>query len=153
MKPRILTNPHEILETAGKCDVCYVSMADANNMPYLVPMNFGLSDNEIYLHSAQSGRKIDILKNNPNVCVCFTTDHKLRWQSEEVACSYSMKYRSIRAYGVVEFVDNFEEKISYLNIIMQKYTGKDFQFNAPSIQEVLCWRVKVSVWEGRVYGY
>ncbi|MCF8367092.1 MAG: pyridoxamine 5'-phosphate oxidase family protein [Bacteroidales bacterium] len=153
MKPRILTNPQEVLDTADKCDVCFVSMVDTHGMPYMVPMNFGLKDGIIYLHSAQTGRKIDILKTNPNVCVGFTNDHKLRWQNEDVACSYSMKYRSIRAYGTVRFIENEQQKIDALNIIMHKYTGKEFGYNAPSIREVLCWCVDVNKWEGKVYGY
>lgn len=153
MKPRMLTNPQEVLDTADKCEICFVSMVDNEGMPYMVPMNFGLKEGVIFLHSAQTGRKIDILKNNPNVCVGFTTDHKLRWQSEGVACSYSMKYRSIRAYGTVRFIENEDEKIAALNVIMQKYTGKDFTYNTPSIREVLCWCVDVKNWEGKVYGY
>jgi len=153
MKPRLLTNPQEVLDTADKCEVCYVSMADEQGMPYLVPMNFGLKDGVIFLHSAQTGRKIDILKKRPHVCINFTTDHHLRWQNEDVACSYSMKYRSIRAYGKVIFIENEKDKIDTLNVIMQKYTGKDFEYNAPSLREVLCWKVDVNKWEGRVYGY
>jgi hypothetical protein len=112
-----------------------------------------LFEGNIYLHSAQEGRKIDILKAHPDVCVCFTSDYELRWQSEEVACSYSMKYRSMRAYGKVEFIEDTDAKIEALNIVMQKYTGKDFEYSAPSLREVLCWRVVVDKWEGRVYGY
>ncbi len=153
MKSRMLTNPLEVLEIANKCEACFVSMVDEARMPYLVPMNFGLSDGNIFLHSAQTGRKIDIVKQRPDVCVCFTTDNKLRWQHEEVACSYSMKYRSIRAFGKVEFIEDLDEKIIALNIVMQKYTNKDFKYSIPSLREVLCWRVKVSKWEGRVYGY
>ncbi|MFP4472235.1 MAG: pyridoxamine 5'-phosphate oxidase family protein [Bacteroidota bacterium] len=153
MKNRMLTNPQEILETAAKCEVCYVGMADENNLPYVVPMNFGLHEGNIYLHSAQTGLKINILKKNPAVCVNFTTDHVLRWQSEGMACSYSMKYRSMRAYGKVEFITDYDQKVEALNIIMRKYTGKDFSFNAPAVNEVLPWVVKVEKWEGRVYGY
>lgn len=153
MKPRMLTSLQAILDTADNSDVCFVSMVDPSGKPYLVPMNFGIHNQEIYLHSAQTGRKIDILKSNPEVCVCFTSDHHLRWQNEGVACSYSMKYRSIRAFGRVEFIEGDEKKIDALNIVMQKYTGKQFDYNQPSIREVCCWKVIVDDWEGRVYGY
>ena len=149
----MLTNPQEILETADRCDMCHVAMVDEHQMPYVVPMNFGLHEGNIYFHSAQTGLKIDILKKNPYVCVNFTTDHELRWQNEGVACSYSMRYRSMRAYGKVEFITDFDLKVEALNIIMRKYTGKNFSFNAPSVHEVLPWVVKVDKWEGRVYGY
>jgi uncharacterized protein len=153
MKPRILTNPQEVLSTANQSEVCFVSMADSEGMPYVIPMNFGLKDGIVFLHSAQTGRKIDILRKNPHVCICFTNDHKLRWQNENVACSYSMKYRSVRAFGKVVFISEEQQKINALNVIMQKYTGKDFNYNAPSLREVLCWKVEVCKWEGRVYGY
>ena len=153
MKPRMLTNPQEVLDTANKCEVCYLGMSDPENKPYVLPFNFGLHEGNIYLHSAQKGLKIDILKNNPNVCVSFSTDHVLRWQSEEVACSYSMKYRSILAFGKVEFINDFDEKVKALNVIMRKYTGKDFEFKSPAVIDVQPWRVIVEKWEGRVYGY
>lgn len=153
MKARMLTNPQEVIDTANKSEVCFVGMVDTQNMPYVVPMNFGLYNNNIYLHSAPDGRKIAFLKKKADVCVNFTNDHHLRWQNEGVACSYSMKYRSIRAFGKVEFIDDYDEKVKHLNVIMQKYTGKDFPFNEPAVRDVLCWRVMVHTWEGRVYGY
>jgi len=153
MKPRYLTNQQEILDTANKSEVCYLGMVDPENMPYVLPFNFGLHNETIYLHSAKEGRKIDVLKNNPNVCVSFSTDHVLRWQHEKVACSYSMKYRSILAYGKVVFINDFDEKTEALNIIMRKYTGREFRFNAPASNEVQPWKVVVDKWVGRVYGY
>ncbi len=153
MKHRILTYLPELIQTANKSDVCYLGMADENNQPYVLPFNFGLFENNIYLHSAKTGHKINIMKMNPKVCVSFSSDHVLRWQHEDVACSYSMKFRSVLAFGKVEFIDDFDEKIKALNVIMRKYTGKDFPFNTPAVNEVQPWRVLVEKWEGRVYGY
>ncbi len=153
MKSRMLTNPKEVTDTANKCDVCYLGMSDLDDRPYVLPLNFGLHEGNIYLHSAQKGLKIDILKNNPNVCASFSTDHALRCQAEEVACSYSMKYRSILAFGKVEFIYDFDEKVKALNVIMRKYTGRDFEYNRPPVIGVQPWRVLVEKWEGRVYGY
>lgn len=136
-----------------KCQVCHVSMVDQHGMPYVVPMNFGFADEVIYLHSAQTGKIIDILKNNPAVCINFTTDHKLRYQHEEVACSWNMKYRSVLCYGKVKFLDTPDEKVKALNVIMNHYAGKDFSYNDPAIREVNCWIVAIDVMEGRAYGY
>jgi hypothetical protein len=33
--------------------------------------------------------KMEILKSRPQVCIVFSTDHLLKAQSEQVACSYS----------------------------------------------------------------
>jgi len=153
MKNRALTNPSEITDIIKKCLFCHVAMVDQNGLPYVLPFNFGYDEGAIYLHSSQHGKKIDILKNNNNVCVAFSTDHLLRFQSEDVACSYSMKYRSVLASGKVEFIEDPDQKMKALNIIMKQYTQKDFRFNPPSIKEVCCWKVKIEKIEGRVYGY
>ncbi len=153
MKKRVLENPRDILDIIENCQVCYVSMVDADNKPYVIPMNFGFADNTILLHGAKHGKKIDILKNNPNVCIVFSIDHQLRWQHEEVACSWSMKYRSVLAYGKVEFIDSNAEKEAVFHQFMKNYTEKDFKYSKPSLEEVQVLKVPVDQFEGRVYGY
>jgi len=64
-----------------------------------------------------------------------------------------MKYRSVLAHGHVEFIGNYDEKVKALNIIMQHYTNRDFDYNEPAVNDVLVWRVLVEQWEGRNYGY
>ena len=128
-------------------------MTDLEGNPYLLPMNFGFKDGVIYIHGAQKGKKIDILKVNPQVCVNFSTDHQLLFQSEEVACSWSMRYRSVLAYGRVEFITDPTEKISALDIVMAQYSDRSFRYNPPSIREVNVWKIKVDRFEGRIFGY
>lgn len=153
MRHRSIAEKKEILQVITACQFCQVAMVDPEGLPYLLPMNFGFSDDIIYLHSAQKGKKIDILKQRPDVCVNFTTDHQLRYQSEQVACSWSMKYRSVLCYGKVHFLKDSDEKVHALNMIMRNYSDRAFSYNAPSIQEVNCWIVPVDRFEGRVYGY
>jgi nitroimidazol reductase NimA-like FMN-containing flavoprotein (pyridoxamine 5'-phosphate oxidase superfamily) len=57
MKARTVTNLTDIFDTILKSEVCYVGMVDDSGMPYVLPMNFGLKDGFIYLHSARSGKK------------------------------------------------------------------------------------------------
>jgi uncharacterized protein len=153
MKHRTLTNSKEIEEIIKKCQVCHVAMVDQEGKPYIVPMNFGFEEGIIYLHSSRIGKKIDILKNNPEVCVEFSTDYLLRYQNEDVACSWSMKYRSVLAYGKVTFIEDDLQKTDHLHLIMKNYTPKEFKYNPPSVKEVCCWKVNVERFEGRVFGY
>lgn len=153
MRTRIIDKQEEIDGIISKCQVCYVGMVDKNNMPYVVPLNFGYKDGYIYLHSAQTGRKIDILNNNPNVCIAFSTDHLLRFQSEEIACSYSMHYRSVMAFGKVEFIENDTQKKEVLDIIMSHYTDRTLSYAPPSIREVKTYRVKVEKCTGKIFGH
>jgi uncharacterized protein len=153
MKNRTITLDSEIESIIRKCDACNVAMTDTDQKPYVVPMNFGYGDGFIYLHSSQKGRKIDILRQNNLVCVSFSTDHQLRWQNEGVACSYGMKYRSVLAHGHVEFIEDYDEKVKGLNIIMSQYSGREFKYNAPAVNDVCVFRVVVEKLEGRAYGY
>ena len=153
MKPRPITDPQEIKSVLDAADCCYVSMVTPEGSPYVVPMNFGFDEEYIYLHSSRAGKKIDILRQNSQVCIAFSAFHQLRYQSEKVACSWSMKYKSILIYGDVEFVEDPDVKVNMLNAMMRKYAGRDFTYNAPALKEVLTFRVKIARLEGRAYRY
>ncbi len=153
MGNRLSNEPQEVRQILDKCDVCYVGMIDTEGNPYVLPFNFGYEDGVLYLHSAGEGKKIDALRRHPKVCVAFSTDHKLFHRHEPVACSYGMRYRSVLLHGSIEFIDNYEEKVRVLNVIMQKYTGRDFSYNAPAINNVCVYRLNVSLMEAKENGY
>lgn len=153
MRARAILDKKELADVIQRSRFCHLSLVDEQGKPYVIPMNFGFRDDVIYLHGAQHGRKIDILKNNPSVCINFTTDHLLRYQNEEVACSWSMKYRSVLCYGDAEFITEPEEKIAAFHIVMAQYTDGEFKFNSPAIREVCVWKVRVLRMDGRAYGY
>lgn len=153
MRSRMTFDKLEIREIIDKCDTCYLGMVDLEGLPYVLPFNFGFEDGVIYLHSAKEGRKMDIIAHNPNVCVAFSTDHKLYFRHETMACSYGMDYRSVLAFGNIVFIEDFDEKVRVMNIIMRKYTGKEFPYNAPAINNVAIYKVAISKIEGKVSGY
>lgn len=152
MRPRPISKPEEIDDIINKCQVCHLSMVGPDNEPYVLPMNFGYYEGIVYLHSSQHGKKMDILRQNPKVVLAFSTDYSLRYQNEEVACSYSMKYRSILVYGHVEFIEDADAKKAVMNLVMQHYTGKDFEYNIPAIREVCIYKVVPDQVTGRAYG-
>ncbi len=153
MRAKLITQQREIDDIINRCEVCYVGMVDEHQRPYVLPFNFGYRDGVIYLHSSRKGLKMEILKSRPQVCIVFSTDHLLKAQSEQVACSYSMHYRSVQAFGSVEFVEDREEKIRILDIIMAHYTGREFTYNEPALREVSTYKVNVERFSGKIFGY
>jgi len=97
---------------------------------------------------------MNILRNNPNVCIAFSNSEELSYQSANVACSHFMKYKSVLVWGPVEFIEDAEEKISILNTFMKHYTGRDdYKYNAPAIANVKVYRVSTKNMSGKTYGF
>jgi hypothetical protein len=153
MKNRELTFKPELDGIIAKCQYCCLAMTDAEGHPYVLPMNFGFDGEYVYFHGSRTGKKVDALKKNPEVCINFSTDHDLRYVNEEVACSWSMRYRSVLVYGKAEFIEDDEEKIRCLNVIMKQYSDKNFEYSGPAVRDVMVVRVRVERMEGRAYGY
>ncbi len=154
MKSRFITLSPEIEKIITSCEACYVGMVSADNKPYTLPFNFGFENGTLYLHGAPTGRKMDVLKNNPSVCVAFSSNHQMYNVSENVACSYGMKYKSALIEGKIEFVDDYDEKVRILNVIMRQYTKRDdFKYNAPAVNNIAVMRVVADSITAKAFGY
>jgi nitroimidazol reductase NimA-like FMN-containing flavoprotein (pyridoxamine 5'-phosphate oxidase superfamily) len=147
-----INNKEKMIEIISSCKVCCIGMVDKNNNPYVLPFNFGIKDEYIWFHSSKDGKKIETLKNNPKVCVSFSTDYELGNRDEHVACSYFMKYKSVLVYGEIETITDYDKKIEGMNIIMNQYTKRDdFKYNLPAINNVNIFKLKINNITGRYY--
>lgn len=155
MNSKPISDKKEMLQIIDECDVCFVGMSD-NNSPYVLPFNFAIEGESLYLHSAPEGRKISILEKNNQVCVSFSTGHKMYFQHEEVACSWGMLFKSVIAWGSVEYLEQNEDKIHCLNLFMKKYSGKDaghFSYSMPSLKNVKILKIDITKMTGKKRGY
>ncbi len=140
-KEKEVTDKKEIEQIFKTAHICRLAMIDGE-MPYIVPMNFGYKDNTLYFHSAISGRKIDILKKNLNVC--FEIDIPGETINAEKACNWSMSFVSIIGEGTVLFIDDEAEKIDALNIIMKHYSDSgEWDFNKKMMEKTLVFKVEI----------
>lgn len=154
MRVQSVLNNDIIEDIINNTQVAYLSTIDDEGNPYVVPMNFAYEDGVIYMHSGHKGKKINYLTNHPFVRIAFSNNEILGYQSENVACSYYMKYKSAIVEGYVNFVDDFETKKFYLNKIMQKYTGRnDFEYNKPAIDNVIVFNIQITKMTGKTLGY
>ena len=150
-KDREITDFNEILAILDKCDVCRLAMVDDGNA-YVVPLNFGYTQENrvitLYFHSANEGRKIDILKRNPAVCVEMDCAHQLI--SGNKPCDYTMDFESLIGSGTVEFIDSRDEKIVALTQIMRKYS-KDicFEFDTNLLERTILFKADVRDFAGK----
>ncbi len=123
-----------------KANVCRLGLFDGVK-PYIVPMSYGYKSGTLYFHSAQDGRKVEILKKNP--VVCFEIDIPGSVVSSEEACSWSMNYLSVMGEGKVSFVSDENKKKEALNCIMDHYSGKkEWSFSTGMLQKTLVFTVE-----------
>jgi nitroimidazol reductase NimA-like FMN-containing flavoprotein (pyridoxamine 5'-phosphate oxidase superfamily) len=152
LRPRFLSKDTEMDDIIREAQVCYVGMADADG-PYVLPMNFAYENKTLYLHCDTHGRKLDILRENPSVCVNFNTGNELFYRHKEVGCSWGMKFKSVNLHGKVTFVEDYEEKYRIMKMVMKKYSGEDYEFSVPSIKNVIVMSITADKLTGKVYGY
>ncbi|MCL2773442.1 MAG: pyridoxamine 5'-phosphate oxidase family protein [Oscillospiraceae bacterium] len=150
---REITDKTEIIKVTDKCDVCRVALSH-NNVPYIVPMNFGYEYADgrliLYFHCAKEGRKLDIIKENSAACFEMDCSHNII--SGEKACNYSMEYESVIGNGNIVIVGDgeIEEKRRALDLIMKKYAPeKSFEFSEANISSVTILKLNVREFTGK----
>ena len=131
-----------ILDTAS---VLHLGLS-VDNEPYVVPMNYGYRmDGEkltVYLHSGLRGKKLDMIRANPNVFFELDCD-RLPFEGE-MPCQYGMAYSSVMGRGKATIVEDVEEKKQAMTLLMKTQTGKDFAFQDRLVSMVAVIRIDVS---------
>ena len=152
MKTQNITDPQEIADIIGRCPYCILSLIDEEGNPYAIPMNFAYHEGVVYLHSGSEGTKMEAVRHNPNVCLTFCEGHELVYIHQQVACSYSMKSRSVVCRGKVHFIEELEEKRRILQIFMRHYTDNECGFSAPAVRNVVIWAIPVTQMTCKSFG-
>lgn len=152
MRTLFIEDQTAIFDIMKQCRTCFLALSGIDNTPYVVPMNFGFDSEYLYLHSAQEGRKWEMMKQNPKACVTFCLGEDLAWQDEHVACSWRVKSKTVIVEGSVEFVDDFDEKEKILHLFMKQYSDKTFKFNAPAIRNVGVVKIKLDNIKAKEFG-
>lgn len=147
---REITDQNEIEDIIARCDICRIALCK-DGKPYMVPMNFGYKDRVLYLHSAHDGEKMDIIKENPNLCFEMEVDTVL--VPGEIGCKWTMHYKSVIGFGVAEIVTDTAEKSQALDIIMEQYCGNQkFDFIPKVLDMMSIIKVPVDEMTGKKAG-
>ena len=143
---REVTDINSILEIVGRAKILHLGLFDIG-FPYIVPMHFGYEFSEgrfvFFLHSAKEGHKLDLIKDNPNVCIELECDVNLI-SGGEVPCKYGSEYASVIGRGQAELVEDEEEKIKGLKLLMKNQTGRCFEIDGKMAESVAVIKVVIS---------
>ena len=114
VKCKLDNEPAEKILREGSYGVLALTGDEGYN--YAVPINYAVSENKIYFHSALTGHKLDAIKNNSKVSFCVVDRHDVI--SEE----FTTYFTSAIVFGKIRLAENDDEKILGLNLLAEKYS-------------------------------
>ncbi len=128
-----------------------MSMVDGDKTPYGIPLSIVRVDNALYFHAAKVGRKVDILKDNPNVSVAFVGRVKVPQKYSDsdieamiqqpsrvgnmVSNVFTTEFESAIVTGKAVLVCDEVEMTKALMAICQKYTPTKMQYADIAIKD------------------
>lgn len=123
---REITDPTVLFDILQRCTTVRIGIR-GGDFPYIVPVSFGISLEDskpvIFFHCAREGMKLDLLRNDPHVCV----EGDIFIKTEMTGRGVTTRYESIIGTGVCEILRDEEACLYGLSRIMEHYgfTGYD----------------------------
>lgn len=125
---------HRVMD---RCEYMVLSMTGTDGLPYSVPLTPVRSGEDIYFHCAPEGEKVDALRANPRVAMCFVGE------AETVPRKFTARYSSVLARGTASEVTDEEEKREALRLLCLRHCPADMD----RFDEVLkAWLPGTAVW-------
>lgn len=123
-KDREILDIQEIEGIIRRCQVCRVAFA-AGDTPYIVPMSYGYERQgecfTLFFHCAGSGRKLDMMAQNPRVCFEMDGECRLVPGLDGHPEQCTMAYESVVGWGTARLVTDVGAKKHALGRLMVHY--------------------------------
>lgn len=109
------------LAVADKCEYAILAMAAKTGEPYCIPVSIARDGEKIYFHCAKVGTKIDMMRENPQVCMTCIGD------TQRLPEEFTTRFESAVIRGRASEVSDDETKIHALRLICERHaaTGMD----------------------------
>jgi Predicted flavin-nucleotide-binding protein len=143
-----ITDPDELHRILDEALVLHLGMVD-DGRPYVVPLNFAREGDELWLHCASEGRKLDCLRRQPSVCV--EVERLIQITSGPTACgNWTSHFESVIGFGTATVLSDDEHKLHAMQTIMGKYSGKqDWEFSPETLAKIVIVRVNLESLTGK----
>jgi len=96
----------------------YLGLTDGTE-PYVVPLNYVWWNGAIYIHGAEEGRKMEMLKNNSRAC--FTVSENFGTMVHPVPAKTDTAYMSVMVFGEATIVEDLDEATAAMEKMLDKY--------------------------------
>lgn len=144
---KAISDPAEINQILEKGQVLYLGLCD-QGQPYVLPFNYGVAGDRVYLHTGLEGYKFAVLAANDRVS--FAVAVQVELLPGEVACAWECRYKSVVAFGRATPVEDPEEIALGLTAITRHYAGPgDYDFKPESLARARVIRIQVEEITGK----
>lgn len=140
------------LGVIDQCSHGVVAISTDSGAPYCLPLSLVRVDNSLYFHCAAQGRKLDLLRRHPQVCVTFVGKDSPTFVAPT---EYTTYFQSVIATGTASEVTDEAEKIAALRALCQKMTPDAMQGNffelaiQQSLSVTSVWRIDLEEISGK----
>jgi nitroimidazol reductase NimA-like FMN-containing flavoprotein (pyridoxamine 5'-phosphate oxidase superfamily) len=149
---KAITSPAELSAVVSGQKFLTLALC-AENRPYLVTIShaFDAERNCFYFHCAPTGRKIDLIRANPQVYGQVLEDHGY------LAGQCDHAYRTVQFDGRAELVEDAVEKLHALNLLVEALEPEPEPVKArllkpARLDTIAVVRVTVTGWSGKKSG-
>jgi nitroimidazol reductase NimA-like FMN-containing flavoprotein (pyridoxamine 5'-phosphate oxidase superfamily) len=110
-------------------NLLHLGLAD-NNIPYVVPMNYGFDGENLFLHCAVEGKKLDIIRRNKaekGTPCFFEIVDSVKLYIVEDSSECTTYFRSVMGNGKIFIIDDPEERYEGLKIILKHTINRELE--------------------------
>jgi nitroimidazol reductase NimA-like FMN-containing flavoprotein (pyridoxamine 5'-phosphate oxidase superfamily) len=91
-----------------------------HGQPYVVPLNYAYSEGKIAFHCALTGKKLDHIRTNPQVCFTIARQSgEVRQHAGQDPCHVDSD--SVICYGTARVIEDLEERQVTLNAFNHRF--------------------------------
>ena len=139
------------LALIDRCSHGGAAISTGEDTPYCLPLSLVRIGNSLYFHCAHEGRKADLLRANPRVCVTFVGRDDPAFLEP---ATYTTYFQSVIVTGTAVEVREDSEKIDALRALCQKltpdYMGSHFdRAIQSSLSATAVWRIDMDQITGK----
>lgn len=140
------------LELIDRCTHGVMALTTGEDTPYCLPLSLVRVGDALYFHCAHQGRKVELMRTNPKVCVTFVGGDRPAYLDKG---EYTTFFQSVIVTGTVREVTDDGEKTEALRALCQKLTpqamdGDKFkQAVSRSLPATGVWRIDMEEISGK----
>ena len=138
------------LSLIDRCTHGVMALSTGESVPYCLPLSFARVGDDLFFHCAREGRKVDLLRRFPQVCVTFVGEDRPAFVAP---AEYTTYFQSVLITGRACEVTDPAEKTEALRVLCQKVTPEHMEGFAAAMEKSLAvtavWKIHMEEITGK----